>query len=169
MPAPDRLEAHASARSAVDWRSVVQAVQRSRALDHIEESQLYPARQLYFQFSARGHDVSQVLLAQQLTGTRGGIAVAHGGDASTASNGFWSALNIAAPVIINQPQVAILGVGRTGKRVVVHEMDGQDAVLIRPMCYVTLTIDHRALDGYQANGFLTQLVETLQAWPADTV
>ena len=91
------------------------------------------------------------------------------GGTFTISNHGVSGSLIAAPVIINQPQVAILGVGRTERRVVVHEMDGQDALLIRPMCYVTLTIDHRALDGYQANGFLTQLVETLEAWPAGTV
>ena len=91
------------------------------------------------------------------------------GGTFTISNHGVSGSLIAAPVIINQPQVAILGVGRTEKRVVVHEMDGQDALLIRPMCYVTLTIDHRALDGHQANGFLTQLVETLEAWPADAV
>jgi 2-oxoglutarate dehydrogenase E2 component (dihydrolipoamide succinyltransferase) len=91
------------------------------------------------------------------------------GGTFTISNHGVSGSLVAAPVIINQPQVAILGVGRTEKRVVVHEMDGQDALLIRPMCYVTLTIDHRALDGHQANGFLTQLVETLEAWPADAV
>ena len=91
------------------------------------------------------------------------------GGTFTISNHGVSGSLIAAPVIINQPQVAILGVGRTEKRVVVRNLDGQDAVLIRPMCYVTLTIDHRALDGYQANGFLTQLVETLEAWPAGTV
>ncbi|MCC7460902.1 MAG: 2-oxo acid dehydrogenase subunit E2 [Gammaproteobacteria bacterium] len=88
------------------------------------------------------------------------------GGTFTISNHGVSGSLVAAPVIINQPQVAILGVGRTEKRVVVREIDGQDALLVRPMCYVSLTIDHRALDGFQANTFLAKLVETLETWPA---
>jgi len=166
-----------------DWRAVVGHVAVSRALDDLEESTLVPERKVLYQFSARGHDVTQVLLGAQLTGLKdavggyyrsrpllltlglsidqalassmmrvgsmsegrdigvvfnlprregtcalpvcggvgtqytpavgwaqalryrrdvlkdarygGSIAVAHGGDASTATNGFWSALNIA--------------------------------------------------------------------------
>src|SRR5580704_11269899 len=168
---------------AVDWLAVVHQVAVSRALDDLEETVLVPERKVLYQFSARGHDVTQVLLGQVLTGARdalggyyrsrpllltlglsieealastmmrvgsmsegrdigvvfnlprrdgpcalpvcggvgtqftpavgwaqalryreevlgdasckGSIAVAHGGDASTATNGFWSALNIA--------------------------------------------------------------------------
>jgi 2-oxoglutarate dehydrogenase E2 component (dihydrolipoamide succinyltransferase) len=88
------------------------------------------------------------------------------GGTFTISNHGVSGSLVAAPVIINQPQVAILGVGKTEKRLVVREIGGQDALLVRPMCYVSLTIDHRALDGHQANAFLTKLVETLETWPA---
>lgn len=172
-----------AASAAPDWRRALQFALISRALDELEESQLLPARKVLYQFSARGHEVSQVLLAQRLTGARdglacyyrsrplllalglsvddalastmmrsgglsdgrdigvvfnlpnlngpcvlpacggvgtqytpavgwaqalryhseilgddryrGSIAVAHGGDASTATNGFWAALNIA--------------------------------------------------------------------------
>ncbi|HXQ32248.1 MAG TPA: thiamine pyrophosphate-dependent enzyme [Steroidobacteraceae bacterium] len=175
-------EAVASTQS-LDWRRVLPIVFQSRALDELEESQLVPAREVLYQFSARGHDVTQVVLAQHLVGARdgvaayyrsrplvlalgleveealastmmrvgsmsdgrdigvvfnmpraegpcvlpacggvgtqytpavgwaqairyhtdvlhderfrGSIAVAHGGDASTATNGFWAALNIA--------------------------------------------------------------------------
>jgi 2-oxoisovalerate dehydrogenase E1 component len=167
-----------------DWSRIVHTVQLSRALDELEETRLLPARKVLYQFTARGHDVTQVLLGQLLTGARdgvgvyyrsrplmlslgldlddalastmmrvgsvsdgrdigvvfnlprregacvlpacggvgaqytpvvgwaqsilyrsrvlrdtrwdGGIAVAHGGEASTATNGFWSALTIAA-------------------------------------------------------------------------
>ncbi len=167
----------------VDWRAVVYQVAAARALDELEESTLLPARKVLYQFSARGHEVTQVLLGTQLTRERDGvgayyrsrplllglgltldealastmmrvggmsegrdigvvfnlprrhgacvlpvcggvgtqytpavgwaqalryrrdvlgdaaaahsIAVAHGGDASTATNGFWAALNIA--------------------------------------------------------------------------
>lgn len=70
---------------------------------------------------------------------------------------------IATPVI-NQPQSAILGVGKLEKRVVVVEKNGKDSTEIKPMLYVTLTIDHRALDGFTANRFLTKLVEVLENW-----
>jgi 2-oxoglutarate dehydrogenase E2 component (dihydrolipoamide succinyltransferase) len=88
------------------------------------------------------------------------------GGTFTISNHGVSGSLIASPVIIHQPQVAILGVGKLEKRVVVREIAGQDAILVRPMCYVTLTIDHRALDGFQSNAFLTKLVEVLEHWPA---
>jgi 2-oxoisovalerate dehydrogenase E1 component len=166
----------------IDWRAVLRHVAVSRALDDLEESTLLKDRRVLYQFSARGHDVTQVLLSTQLTGSqdgvgayyrsrplmlglglpveealastmmraggmsdgrdigvvfnlprkvgpcvlpvcggvgaqytpaagwaqslryrlgqlgeqacRGSIAVAHGGEASTATNGFWAALNI---------------------------------------------------------------------------
>ena len=167
----------------VDWRRVLKTAFMSRALDELEENELVPSREVLYQFTARGHEVTQALLAEQLTGARdgiaayyrsrplllglgleleealastmtrvgsmsegrdigvifnlpnaegpcvlpasggvgtqytpaagwaqairyytrvlgdiryaGSIAVAHGGDASTATNGFWSALNVA--------------------------------------------------------------------------
>ena len=42
------------------------------------------------------------------------------------------------------------------------EIHGQDAILIRPMAYVTLTIDHRVVDGHQTNAWLTRFVEVLE-------
>ena len=172
-----------SAAAQLDWARVLHTVLLSRALDELEESRLVPAKQVLYQFTARGHDVTQVLLAQTLSGRRdavgvyyrsrplvlalglalddalastmmrtgsvsegrdigvvfnlpraegpcvlpacggvgaqytpaigwaqsilyhsrvlgderfeGSIAVAHGGDASTATNGFWAALNVA--------------------------------------------------------------------------
>src|SRR6202453_4765734 len=166
-----------------DWRAIVRQAATSRALDDLEESTLLPERKVLYQFSARGHEVTQVLLGGELRESRDGvggyyrsrplllalglsidealastmmrrgsmsegrdigvvfnlprrdgpcvlpvcggvgtqytpavgwaqalryrqntlsdprcarsIAVAHGGDASTATNGFWAALNIA--------------------------------------------------------------------------
>ena len=46
----------------------------------------------------------------------------------------------------------------------VVEKDGKDTTEIKPMAYITLTIDHRALDGFQANTFLTAFVNALQNW-----
>jgi 2-oxoglutarate dehydrogenase E2 component (dihydrolipoamide succinyltransferase) len=82
----------------------------------------------------------------------------------TISNHGVSGSLIATPIIINQPQSAILGVGKIEKRIKIVEHDGEDVIVIRPMCYVTLTIDHRVLDGFQTNAFLTELVDKLENW-----
>ena len=59
-------EADADFRIGVDWRQVARLVTTSRALDSLEESVLVPARKVLYQFSARGHDLAQVLLGLQL-------------------------------------------------------------------------------------------------------
>ena len=60
--------------------------------------------------------------------------------------------------IINQPQVAILGIGAIEKRAVVID----DAIAIRPMAYLTIGYDHRLIDGAMADQFLSKLKETLE-------
>ncbi|HZF16268.1 MAG TPA: 2-oxo acid dehydrogenase subunit E2 [Steroidobacteraceae bacterium] len=85
----------------------------------------------------------------------------------TISNHGVSGSILAAPIVINQPQVAILGVGKLERRVIADEVDGEEIFRVRSMCYLTLTIDHRALDGYQANTFLAHVVKTLESWPLD--
>ncbi len=66
-----------------------------------------------------------------------------------------------ATPIINQPQCAILGVGAIQKRVVVIE---DDAIAVRPMAYVTLTFDHRLIDGAIADHFLAKVKTVLETW-----
>ncbi|HEY2444849.1 MAG TPA: 2-oxo acid dehydrogenase subunit E2 [Rhizomicrobium sp.] len=82
----------------------------------------------------------------------------------TISNHGTSGSLLAAPIIINQPQSAILGIGKLQKRAIVREDSGQDRIEIRPMAYVTLTIDHRVLDAHQCNAWLTRFVEVLEGW-----
>ena len=86
------------------------------------------------------------------------------GGTFTISNHGVSGSLVAAPIVINQPQSAILGIGRLEKRAVVVEHDGRDQIVIRPRCYVSLTIDHRVLDGHQANRFMEVLVRRLEGW-----
>ena len=88
------------------------------------------------------------------------------GGTFTISNHGVSGSLFAAPIIINQPQSAILGVGKLEKRVVVREVGGVDAIQIRPLAYVSLTIDHRVVDGHQTNAWLSRFVEILETWPA---
>lgn len=80
-----------------------------------------------------------------------------GGTFTITNHGVGGSL-FATP-IINYPQCAILGVGIIKKRPVVLE---GDAIAIRPMLYLTLTFDHRILDGTGGDGFLARVVEYLE-------
>ena len=82
----------------------------------------------------------------------------------TISNHGVSGSLVATPIIINQPEVAILGVGKLEKRVVVEDINGIDTMVIKPKCYVSLSIDHRALDAYQTNLFLAKFVDVIETW-----
>src|ERR1700726_907907 len=57
----------------IDWRAVLRHVAISRALDDLEEFTLLRDRKVLYQFSARGHHLTQVLLSTQLTGTQDGV------------------------------------------------------------------------------------------------
>jgi 2-oxoglutarate dehydrogenase E2 component (dihydrolipoamide succinyltransferase) len=87
------------------------------------------------------------------------------GGSFTISNHGVSGSLLAAPIILHQGQAAILGIGKLEKRVIVREVNGQDAMLIPPMAYVTLTIDHRVVDGHQTNAWMSRFVEILEGWP----
>jgi len=65
--------------------------------------------------------------------------------------------------IINQPQVAILGVGGVKKRPVVVEMKDGDFIAIRSICILTLTFDHRLIDGAVADQFMAKVKSVLEA------
>lgn len=84
------------------------------------------------------------------------------GGTFTVSNHGATGSVLAAPIVIHQPQSAALGVGKLQKRAVVLEVDGEDRIVVRPCCFLTLTIDHRVMDGDHANRFLGTLVQTLE-------
>jgi 2-oxoglutarate dehydrogenase E2 component (dihydrolipoamide succinyltransferase) len=71
--------------------------------------------------------------------------------------------NLFGAAIINQPQVGILRMGEIVKRAVVRELDDEDAIVIRPMMYLTLSYDHRVIDGVTGNGFLHRVRELIEA------
>jgi 2-oxoglutarate dehydrogenase E2 component (dihydrolipoamide succinyltransferase) len=111
-------------------------------------------------------DIAQ-RLNQLVEGARAGTLApqdVRGGTFTISNHGVGGSL-LAAPIVINQPQVAILGVGKVERRVCVIEAGGSESIAVRSMCYLTLTIDHRALDAFQANAFLKLVVETLEQWP----
>ncbi len=91
----------------------------------------------------------------------------HGGTFTITNHGVSNSL-FATP-IINQPEAAILGVGAIQKRVVVIEVrtstgEVEDVFAIRPMVYLSLTLDHRILDGAVGDAFLGKVVSTLSDW-----
>jgi 2-oxoglutarate dehydrogenase E2 component (dihydrolipoamide succinyltransferase) len=67
--------------------------------------------------------------------------------------------------IINQPQVAILGVGSIDKRAIVVD----DAVAIHPTGYLSLGFDHRAVDGAVADDFMSRLKREIEGWDPQDV
>ncbi len=91
-----------------------------------------------------------------------------GGTFTLTNHGTGGSL-LATP-IINQPQTGILGVGAIVKRPVVRSSspsllpNADDSIVIRPMCYLSFTFDHRVLDGAQGDAFLTAVKRRLENW-----
>ena len=84
-----------------------------------------------------------------------------GGTFTVTNHGSFGSL-FATPVI-NQPQVAIMGVGAIEKRAKVVEMpDGSDSLAIKTMGYVALTFDHRLIDGAEGDAFVNVVKATLE-------
>jgi 2-oxoglutarate dehydrogenase E2 component (dihydrolipoamide succinyltransferase) len=86
----------------------------------------------------------------------------HGGTFTITNPGQFGAV-LATP-IINQPQVAILDLEAIVKRPVVVEGADGDAIAIRPMTYLPMSWDHRALDGSEAARFLSRVKRRLEHW-----
>jgi pyruvate dehydrogenase E2 component (dihydrolipoamide acetyltransferase) len=86
---------------------------------------------------------------------------AQGGTFTITNPGVFGSL-FGTPVI-NQPQVAILGVGVVEKRpVVIEDADGNDTIAIKTMCYFGISYDHRLVDGADADRFMLELKRTLE-------
>ncbi|MBS3944718.1 MAG: 2-oxo acid dehydrogenase subunit E2, partial [Melioribacter sp.] len=71
--------------------------------------------------------------------------------------------------IINQPEVGILGVGAVTKKPVVVEVDGMEHIAIKPMMYLSLSHDHRLVDGMLGGKFLKSVKDTLENFDTNIV
>ena len=71
--------------------------------------------------------------------------------------------------IINQPNVGILAVGSFQKRPVVKQTEFGDTIIVRHMVYLTLSYDHRIIDGAYGTRFLAQLVEHLEGFSSQQI
>src|SRR4030067_511714 len=97
-------------------------------------------------------------LAKRAREKRLGVDGVQGGTFTITNYGIGGSL-FGTPIIL-QPQTGILGIGAICKRAVVIE----DAIAIRPMVYLSLSFDHRVIDGAQADQFLTRIKEILEGW-----
>ncbi len=70
--------------------------------------------------------------------------------------------NLFGLAVINQPQVGILRMGEVRKRPIVLEEAGEDRIAIHPMMYLSLSYDHRVIDGMTGNGFLFRVGKYLE-------
>ena len=86
-----------------------------------------------------------------------------GGTFSITNFGSFGSL-VGAP-IINQPQVAIMGVGTVEKTPVVID----DAIAIRSICLLSLSFDHRLIDGALADQFMTKVKQVLEDWSEEAL
>jgi pyruvate/2-oxoglutarate dehydrogenase complex dihydrolipoamide acyltransferase (E2) component len=110
--------------------------------------------------ATRIKDLAERARAKRLTPDEVG-----GGTFTITNPGRYGAL-LATP-IINQPQVAILDLEAVVKRpVVVTDADGNDSISIRPMTYLCMSWDHRALDGALAAQFLSEVRRNIEEWRA---
>lgn len=91
-----------------------------------------------------------------------------GGSFTITNHGVSGSL-LATP-IINQPQAGILGVGKIAKRAIVRSSghpllpSADDAIVIRPLAYLSFSFDHRILDGVEADTFVADVVGRLENW-----
>jgi len=87
-------------------------------------------------------------------------------DGTFSITNFGSFGSVFATPVINQPQVAILGVGTVEKQPVV--IDG-DAIAIRSICYLALTFDHRLIDGAMGDQFTGRVKQILENWSEEVL
>ena len=71
--------------------------------------------------------------------------------------------------VINQPEVGILGVGSVAKKPVVIEVDGNDVIAIKPMMYLSLSHDHRLIDGMLGGKFLKSVKDSLEGFDVSMI
>ncbi|HLS79814.1 MAG TPA: transketolase C-terminal domain-containing protein [Steroidobacter sp.] len=112
----------------IDWARVVHTVLVSRALDELEETTLAPARKILYQFTARGHDVTQALLGQMLTGRRDGVGVYY------RSRPLMLSLGLALDDALASTMMRTGGVSEGRDIGVVFNLPRRDGACVLPAC-----------------------------------
>jgi pyruvate/2-oxoglutarate dehydrogenase complex dihydrolipoamide acyltransferase (E2) component len=132
----------------------------------LEEGLIVPVIARAQRLSLEGLAASIADVAERARSKRLDPDEVHGGTFTITNPGQFGAV-LATP-IINQPQVGILDLEAIVKRpVVVTDADGSDSIAIRPMTYLPMSWDHRALDGAEAAKFLSRIKARLEGWEVE--
>jgi pyruvate/2-oxoglutarate dehydrogenase complex dihydrolipoamide acyltransferase (E2) component len=161
----DALREHPTLNATLDGEryTVHDAVHLGIAVSLGEEGLIVPVIRNAHELSPEGLAVRIKDVALRARGKRLSPDDVGGGTFTITNPGAFGAL-LATP-IINQPQVAILDLEAVVKRpVVVTDDDGRDSIAIRPMTYLCMSWDHRALDGALAAQFLSTLKRRIESW-----
>jgi 2-oxoisovalerate dehydrogenase E2 component (dihydrolipoyl transacylase) len=132
------------------------------AVDLGEEGLIVPVLKDADERNLRGLARAVEDLAHRARARKLGNDDVQGGTFSLTNHGTVGSL--AGTPIIPMPQVGILGVGAVQKRPVVVETEAGDAIAIRPMAYLSLSFDHRAVDGATADRFMGAVVAFLHGY-----
>ena len=163
----DALKAHPKLNAAIDGENVVykNEIHLGMAVA-MEKGLLVPVIRNADRLSLVGLAETANDLADRARSKKLGPDELQGGTFTITNPGGFGT-SFGTPVI-NQPQVGILGIGAFQKRpVVVTDEDGQDAIGIRTMAFITLTYDHRLVDGADGSYFLQDVQKSLETdhWP----
>jgi len=157
------LKKHKKLNAAIDGTDVVfkKRVSIGMAVDVEGRGLLVPVIRDADQLSLAGLAKAANDLADRARGKKLSPDELKGGTFTVTNPGVFGSL-FGTP-IINQPQVAIMGIGAIEKRpVVVADANGNDAISIKTMCYLSITYDHRLVDGADADRFMIDVQKVIE-------
>jgi 2-oxoglutarate dehydrogenase E2 component (dihydrolipoamide succinyltransferase) len=157
------LKAHRNVNASIDGTNIVykKDINIGMAVDIPGRGLLVPVIKKADQLSLVGLAKTANDLADRARSKKLKPEEAQGGTFTVTNPGVFGSL-FGTPVI-NQPQVAILGVGAIEKRpIVVEDEDGNDSIVIKTMSYFSISYDHRLVDGADADRFMIDLKKVLE-------
>jgi 2-oxoglutarate dehydrogenase E2 component (dihydrolipoamide succinyltransferase) len=160
------LKAHKTVNASIDGTNIVykKDINIGMAVDMPGRGLIVPVIKQADELSLVGFAKTANDLADRARGKKLKPEETQGGTFTITNPGVFGSL-FGTPVI-NQPQVAILGVGTIEKRpVVVEDENGNDAIAIKTMCYLAITYDHRLVDGADADRFMIDVKKVLEEDP----
>jgi pyruvate dehydrogenase E2 component (dihydrolipoamide acetyltransferase) len=157
------LKAHRNVNASIDGTNIVykKDINIGMAVDLPGRGLIVPVIRKADQLSLVGLAKAANDLADRARSKKLKPEETQGGTFTVTNPGVFGSL-FGTPVI-NQPQVGILGVGAIEKRpIVVEDEDGNDSIVIKTMCYFSISYDHRLVDGADADRFMIDLKKVLE-------
>ena len=157
------LKKHKQVNASIDGTNIVykKDINIGIAVDVPGRGLMVPVMKNADQLSIVGLTKTANDLAERARSKKIGPDELKGGTFTITNPGVFGSL-FGTPVI-NQPQVAILGVGTIEKRpIVVADADGNDTIAIKTMCYLSISYDHRLVDGADADRFMIDVKKVLE-------